>query len=316
MRKPNSPDRTPAWLLAIAMALVLVVVLSSFALSFTVLRDLAALSGIPSTVAWLWPVIVDGTITAATVMLYTNRHDQRRRVMPMATLILFGLASVVGNVAHILIIDPSTLVPVPLAAFVGIVPPVGLILTVELLGSLLRSKEAVTTLTAENVANAVVVLPDIAAVTPAVQPTETPAEISLPVPSVQPAAHVADLVETPVPAQDDPGEIVPETPTLASPEPVNAIMTTEPEMVTGVVSLKTEPPRKPAQKPTESPVDQRASIVDQARQLIDGGLSQRAAAEQLDVSRATLSRWIKASDEAEENDEPMGQLTTLHAVNS
>lgn len=130
--------RTPRWLLVIAMTLVLIVVLSSFALSFSVLRDLAAQSGIPADVAWLWPVIVDGTITAATLVLYTGRGAGRRQWLPLVVLVLFGLASVTGNVAHILLVDPSKVIPWIIAVFVGVTPPVGLILTVELLGTLLR----------------------------------------------------------------------------------------------------------------------------------------------------------------------------------
>lgn len=137
MTSPSS-HRPPRWLTIVAMAIVLVVVTSSFALSFTVLRDMAMLSGIPEDVAWLWPVIVDGTIVAATLVLYTASATGRSRRLPLATLVTFALASVVGNVAHIVIVTPSSVVPVAIAVFVAVIPPVGLLLTVELLGSLLR----------------------------------------------------------------------------------------------------------------------------------------------------------------------------------
>jgi len=120
------------------MVLVLVVVFAAFALSFTVLSDLSALSGIPHDVAWLWPVIVDGTIAAATLVFYTSRGKGRR--MAFFALVMFGLASIVGNVAHILLVDPTRTVPAAIAVFVGVMPPVGLIMTVELLGSLLRAR--------------------------------------------------------------------------------------------------------------------------------------------------------------------------------
>src|SRR3954469_2781506 len=39
---------------------------ASFVLSFAALRDLASRAGIPGQLAWLWPMIVDGTILQAT----------------------------------------------------------------------------------------------------------------------------------------------------------------------------------------------------------------------------------------------------------
>jgi hypothetical protein len=139
----STPPMTRPWVTTLATALVLLVVLSAFALSFTVLRDLAALSGIPAEVSWLWPVIADGTIAAATLVLYASRGRGRHdRALPTCTLALFALVSVVGNVVHILLVGDGHAVPWPLKVFVGVVPPLGLLLTVELLVSLLRSGEA------------------------------------------------------------------------------------------------------------------------------------------------------------------------------
>lgn len=73
------------WLTVLAMLLVLVVSFSNFSLSSTVLHDLAALSGIPGDVARLWLVIVDGTIAAATLALYSPCGNGRRSALPMVT---------------------------------------------------------------------------------------------------------------------------------------------------------------------------------------------------------------------------------------
>jgi uncharacterized membrane protein YidH (DUF202 family) len=53
---------------------------ASFVLSFAALRDLASRAGIPGQLAWLWPMIVDGTILQATmaVVALTGHRDQER----------------------------------------------------------------------------------------------------------------------------------------------------------------------------------------------------------------------------------------------
>lgn len=137
---------TRPWVIKLATALVLLVVMSAFALSFTVLRDLAAVSGIPANVSWLWPVIADGTIAAATLVLYASRgHGPRDKALPTLTLVLFALVSVVGNVSHILLVGEGQAIPWTLRIFVGLAPPLGLLLTIELLVSLLRTVQAAST---------------------------------------------------------------------------------------------------------------------------------------------------------------------------
>lgn len=309
------------------MALVLVVVLSSFALSFTVLRDLAALSGIPEGVAWLWPVIVDGTITAATVVLYTSRGAHRRPVMPLVTLVLFAAASVVGNVAHILLFvnDPvvakDPVVPVPIAVFVAIAPPLGLIMTVEILGSLLRTADEVVAddpvavETAQHDAPIVVVGPaahepvvareeiqSVEPVAPAGEPAVWP---------VDPAPHHAQMTQVVgEPSLDDDVPLVVgavEIPKADTDAPaIHAPLTTAgpearvPEPATATNSeSESETVDAPAAQSKGVPTAKvdRAEVVAQARKLIEAGDSMRAATEQLRVSRASLSRWLKAADE-------------------
>lgn len=370
---------TSRLLTGLAMLLVLVVVLSAFALSFTVLRDLAALSGIPREVAWLWPVIVDGTITAATVVLYTTRGAGRSRRMPMATLILFGLASVVGNVAHILMVDPSQVVPAAIAVFVGIVPPVGLIMTVEILGGLLRTKDEVSTeATVADETPVHELIGDLQMIMP------EPAEQAHPSadavasqncePVVQAASHSNEpvvysqvsqaatvdepsinagldhsngdveptAVQTPdpikVPTSDvvDPASSPEVAPMPQVPEPVvrqvlhddGPAAQPQPSQATDEVAPLANEPVIRAKAPltqdtveaTHETVDQedtdRAAVMDRARQLMAVGTSQRAAAEQLGISRSSLSRWLKADDEAEEENTSLAPVTRLHAMSN
>ena len=52
-----------------ALAMTLLLALAAFRLSFDALRDLAVLCGLRPSLAWLWPLVVDVTITQATVSL-------------------------------------------------------------------------------------------------------------------------------------------------------------------------------------------------------------------------------------------------------
>ena len=134
--KATEPRQTKDWLIGWSGFFVAVVIVGAFVVSFAVLRDLAERFGIPAGVAWIWPVIVDGTIAAATAVLYASRHLRlRERVLPSLTLALFVVVSLVGNVAHNLAIDVGDS---RLKIFVSSVPPIGLLLSVELFITLLR----------------------------------------------------------------------------------------------------------------------------------------------------------------------------------
>lgn len=52
-----------------ALAMTLLLASAAFRLSFDALRDLAVLCGLRPSLAWLWPLVVDVTITQATVSL-------------------------------------------------------------------------------------------------------------------------------------------------------------------------------------------------------------------------------------------------------
>lgn len=62
-----------------ALAMTTVLAAAAFRLSFDALRDLATRCGIRASLAWLWPVVVDVTMTQATVSLLalTRRAPER-----------------------------------------------------------------------------------------------------------------------------------------------------------------------------------------------------------------------------------------------
>lgn len=110
---------------------------AAFVLSFTALRDLATLSGIPEGQSWLWPLVVDGVILEATISVVALR-DGARGARRFAWLLLCSGAgiSVAANITHAVVIA-SDRVPGLIAAFVASVPPLTLVamthLTVELI---------------------------------------------------------------------------------------------------------------------------------------------------------------------------------------
>ncbi|APE37095.1 hypothetical protein BOX37_27775 [Nocardia mangyaensis] len=60
-----------------ATALTVVIAGGAFWLSFTALRTLAITAGVPAAEAWLWPLIVEGSMTQSSLALLTLAHTQQ-----------------------------------------------------------------------------------------------------------------------------------------------------------------------------------------------------------------------------------------------
>ncbi|MEV6557550.1 DUF2637 domain-containing protein [Nocardia sp. NPDC051756] len=61
-----------------AAAMTALIAAAAFWLSFTALRSLALLAGIPADEAWLWPLIVEGSMTQSTIALLALAHTTNR----------------------------------------------------------------------------------------------------------------------------------------------------------------------------------------------------------------------------------------------
>lgn len=124
------------FVVVLAVAGTILLAVGAFWLSFTTLRDLAILSGIPEGQAWMWPLIVDGVILEATISVVALR-DSARTARRFAWLLLGAGAgvSVAANITHA-VVAADTRVPALIAALVASVPPLVLLamthLTVEL----------------------------------------------------------------------------------------------------------------------------------------------------------------------------------------
>jgi Protein of unknown function (DUF2637) len=143
----SAPVRVPRWLTAVAAVLVAGISMLAFVLSFEVLRDLASRSGVPADIAWAWPLIVDGsTITAMLVIFAWRGRSRRATAWPWVTLSGFATVSVVGNGVHTAAVyDPTQGISMGFAIFVGAIPPVGLLLSSEMLVRLLTPAEELVT---------------------------------------------------------------------------------------------------------------------------------------------------------------------------
>jgi hypothetical protein len=104
---------------------VLLLAAAAFTLSYDALHQLALDSRVRPGLAWMWPVVIDGTIVIALLTVLAAKRAGARAVYPWALAGLFSLASVAFNVAH----APDR----PVARLVFAVAPVALVLTTHLL---------------------------------------------------------------------------------------------------------------------------------------------------------------------------------------
>ncbi|OZF48795.1 DUF2637 domain-containing protein [Rhodococcus sp. 14-2470-1a] len=126
--------------LASAVVITTVIGIASFVLSFAALWDLATMAGVPRSLSWLWPVIVDGTILQATisVIALAQFEDQRSgRRFFWAVLVTAALVSIGANAMHAFISGAGTLHPA-LSATIATVAPVSLLAATHGLGILVR----------------------------------------------------------------------------------------------------------------------------------------------------------------------------------
>jgi hypothetical protein len=104
---------------------VLVLAAAAFTLSYDALHQLALDSRVRPALAWLWPVVIDGTIVVALLTVLAAKRAATRAGYPWMLAGLFSAASVAFNIAH----APDR----PVAQLVFAMAPVALVLTTHLL---------------------------------------------------------------------------------------------------------------------------------------------------------------------------------------
>jgi hypothetical protein len=116
---------TGRWTYRTSAAGVIVLAAAAFTLSYDALHQLALDSRVRPALAWLWPVVIDGTIVVALLTVLAAKRAATRAAYPWALAGLFSLASVAFNIAH----APER----PVAQLVFAMAPVALVLTTHLL---------------------------------------------------------------------------------------------------------------------------------------------------------------------------------------
>nr|WP_254259509.1 DUF2637 domain-containing protein [Leucobacter chinensis] len=125
----------------LAITGTILLALGAFWLSFTTLRDLAALSGIPVGQAWVWPLIVDGVILEATISVVALRNSAPAARRFAWLLLASGAGmSVAANITHA-VVASDTRVPTTIAALVASVPPLVLLAMTHLTVKLTRNQD-------------------------------------------------------------------------------------------------------------------------------------------------------------------------------
>lgn len=126
-RIPNEPHKA---VLLTAVGTTVIIAVGAFILSFAALTDLAERSGIEAHLAWIWPIIVDGMIVAATVAIVAlNGHSRRAMIYPWTLLFFGAIVSTAANSVHaILTVDAiRSGIPPIVSALVAAMPPVVLL---------------------------------------------------------------------------------------------------------------------------------------------------------------------------------------------
>jgi Protein of unknown function (DUF2637) len=116
---------TGRWTYQSSAAGVIVLAAAAFTLSYDALHQLALDSQVRPSLAWLWPVVIDGTIVVALLTVLAAKRVATRAGYPWTLAGLFSAASVAFNIAH----APDQ----PVAQLVFAMAPIALVLTTHLL---------------------------------------------------------------------------------------------------------------------------------------------------------------------------------------
>ncbi|WP_405150344.1 DUF2637 domain-containing protein [Nocardia salmonicida] len=193
MSTADQQPKSVRWARWSAVLIVLVIGGAAFVLSFAALRDLAVRAHTPTHLAWLFPVIVDGTIIQATIAVLALA-DSPERTFFTRVLIAGATVSIGGNVAHALVSGHGEL-----AAILAVIAPAALLLDTHGLAVLLRSRN---TPPAEPAASAVAVEavePSVPAPVPASMPTSSPIPPASVRPTTPPPVRVVQPFQPPRP---------------------------------------------------------------------------------------------------------------------
>lgn len=184
-----------SWMTVARVFAVLVIVgvgAAAFRLSFATLADLAELANIPASDAWLFPLIVDGTICLATLGTLVLAKSPERRFF-LWVLGAGAVVSVAGNSLHA--VTDGRPLPGWAAALVAAIAPISLLVDTHGLAVLFRAAQRNSATAPEAVTE-----PETVAEAEAVAVAPEPAPVSEPVPVPVPEP-VTEPLPVPTPAR-------------------------------------------------------------------------------------------------------------------
>lgn len=204
-----------------AALIILGVGAAAFRLSFSTLEDLARLARMPADDAWLFPLIVDGTILLATFGLLVCAHHKSERRFFLGVLVVGSLVSVAGNSVHA--VAAGQPLPGWAAALVAAVAPISLLVDTHGLALLFRvaARQRVQAQAAPEPVPVVEPVPVSpaepveSASEPVTEPAPEPERVSAPAPVLMPVPDPAPASTPVLPAP---------VPAVRSPRPVQTML--------------------------------------------------------------------------------------------
>ncbi|WP_405149379.1 DUF2637 domain-containing protein [Nocardia salmonicida] len=193
MSTADQQPKSVRWARWSAVLIVLVIGGAAFVLSFAALRDLAVRAHTPAHLAWLFPVIVDGTIIQATIAVLALA-DSPERTFFTRVLIAGATVSIGGNIAHALVSGHGAL-----AAILAVIAPAALLLDTHGLAVLLRSRNTSPTEPAVPAVAVEAVEPSVPEPVPAPMPTSSPIAPASVRPTIPPPVRVVQPFQPPRP---------------------------------------------------------------------------------------------------------------------
>ncbi len=213
-----------SWMTVARVFAVLVIVgvgAAAFRLSFATLADLAELANIPASDAWLFPLIVDGTICLATLGTLVLAKSPERQFF-LWVLGAGAVVSVAGNSLHA--VTDGRPLPGWAAALVAAIAPISLLVDTHGLAVLFRAAQRNSAPTPEAVTEPepeTVTDPEAVAVAPEPAPVSEPVPVPVPEPVTEPLLVPPP---TPAPAPAPRAVVRPVRPVPVRPRPVQQPM--------------------------------------------------------------------------------------------
>ena len=310
-------DRSSLWRPAmIAAAAAIAVAGTSFWRSFSALADLAQQYGVPASQAWTLPITVDGLVIAATVAAVARRSA---RWYAWLLLIIGTVVSVVGNGIHAWLLTTSSI-----GVGIAVLPPLITLASVHLAVLLARQEHRTDATLPDSGGGSPssrrsnfpepdagettpprLHVAEPAATEPATEPAPaataataraTPASpAATPEPDATPAATVATAATARATAPR-PAATPDATPATAATAPAATPPASRATAPVAVVATPATPLARPvAARAPEPAADDEERMRHRAIALVErDGVSIRAAADELGISKDRVHRWVRS----------------------